>query len=211
MQRSIPYLWVLVIILLILNLLFLDLLNLARLAAVDGLSRLEVTLDALASEVIVYNIDVHEAVPLKADIPIDRTIEVPISITVPIDEVLTVPVQTAAGEIILSVPIKTEFPVDTVIPLELKETFVVDTMFQLDTTLPIEIDVATTLLAGYLRQANSQVGQLKRRLSLKPRGEEVADETVDDREISGAEAALTASDSTSADASVETEAGMLVS
>ncbi|GAB4530994.1 MAG: hypothetical protein Kow0063_09690 [Anaerolineae bacterium] len=178
MQRSIPFLWVLVIILLALNLLLLDILNMARLAAIDSLSKIEATLDSLATEVIVYNFEIDQAVPMKADIPFNRTVEVPLNTSVPINQVLTLPLQTPAGEIVLDVPVQTEVPINMVVPVDFDQTISVDTVVQLETTLPVEIEIAKTPLAAYLKQARSELAQIKRRLSLK-RGAPV-EETVEE-------------------------------
>ncbi len=172
MQRSIPILWGLVIILLILNLLLLDVLNLARLTAIETLNEVEATLDNLANEVIVYNIEVNQAVPIKADVPFNQTMDIPLNTVIPIDQVLTMPFQMGASEIELDVPVKTDFPIDTVIPVAFNQTITVDTVVQLDTTLPVEIDIAQTPLANYLRQAKLDIAQLRSWLALQ--GEAVA-------------------------------------
>jgi hypothetical protein len=177
MQRSIPFLWGLVIILLVLNLILLDSLNLARLTAIETLSEVETMLDSLANEVIVYNVEVNQAVPVKVDVPFNRRMEIPLNTVVPIDQELSVPFQTPAGEVMLSVPVKTEVPIDTVVPVDFNQTISVDTVVQLKTTLPVEIDIAQTPLAGYLNQAKLDLARLRSHLSLK-RGTAAVEETV---------------------------------
>jgi hypothetical protein len=167
MQRSIPILWGLVIALLILNLLLLYTLNQARLTAIETLSEVETTLDGLAKEVIVYDIEVNQAVPMKAGVPLNRTLEIPLKTVIPIDQVLTVPFQTPAGEVVLDVPVKTDFPIDIVVPVDFNQTINVDTVVQLKTTLPVEIDIAQTPLAGYLKQAKWDIARLRSRLALQ--------------------------------------------
>jgi hypothetical protein len=176
MQRTIPVLWGLVIALLVLNLLLLYTLNQARLTAIETLSEVETTLDGLAKEVIVYDIEVNQAVPLKADVPLNRTMEIPLKTAIPIDQVLTVPFQTPAGEVVLDVPVKTDFPIDIVVPVNFDQTINVDTTVQLNTTLPVKIDIAQTPLAGYLRQAKRDIAKLRSRLALQGKGT-VMDET----------------------------------
>lgn len=167
MQRSIPILWALVIILLILNLLLLDALNLARLTAVETLSKVETTLDSLSNEVIIYNLKVNQAVPVKVEVPFNRTMEIPIHTVIPVDQELSVPLSIGGREVALEVPIKSDFPIDTVVPVTFNETLSVDTMVQLDTTLPVEIDLAQTPLAGYLKQARQDISRLRDRLALQ--------------------------------------------
>ncbi|NIR94849.1 MAG: hypothetical protein GWO08_14630, partial [Gammaproteobacteria bacterium] len=155
------------IFLLILNLALLYGLNLARLRTIETLDNVETTLDDLAHEVVVYDFEIDRAVPLKADVPFQRTMEIPVNTVIPIDQELSVPFKTPAGEIILDVPIKTDFPLDVVIPVNFNETISVDSIVQLNTTIPVEIDIAQTSLAAYLAQARLDVAQLKNRLAFK--------------------------------------------
>jgi hypothetical protein len=134
-------------------------------------------LDSMANEVIVYNVEVNQAVPMKADIPFNRAMEIPVNTVIPIDQELTLPFQTPAGEVTLSVPVQTEVPINTVVPIQFNETISVDTVVQLDTSLPIELQIAKTSLAGYLTQAKSDIGRLKSHLMLK-RGAMATEETV---------------------------------
>jgi hypothetical protein len=166
MKPSNLILWGLLVVLLILNLIVLYALNLARLTAVETLNKVETTLDNLANEVIVYEVEVNQAVPIKADVPFNQTVEVPLNTIIPIDQVLTVPLQTPAGEVVLDVPVKADFPIDIVVPVDFNQTINVDSVVRLDTTLPVEIDIAQTPLAGYLDQAKLDMAKLRNRLTL---------------------------------------------
>jgi hypothetical protein len=174
MQRSIPFLWAVVVILVIFNLILLDTLNLARLTAVETMGQIEAMLDRLAHEVIVYEVRVNQAVPIKADVPINRTLEIPVKTTIPIDRTVTVPFQFGASQLELNVPLKADFPIDVTVPVNLNETIPVDTTVQLDTTLPIEIDLAQTPLADYLIQAKLDIARLRHWLSLEKNKEAAA-------------------------------------
>jgi hypothetical protein len=176
MQRSIPILWSLVIILLILNLALLYALNQVRLSAVETLGKVETTLDGLANAIVVYDINMNQAVPVKADIPFNQAMEVPLNTVIPIDQVLTVPFKTPAGDIMLDVPVKTDFPIDIMVPVHFTKTINVETVVQLNTTLPVEIDIARTPLAGCLKQAKLDIANLRSRLALQsgaPAAEEI--------------------------------------
>lgn len=176
MRRSAKYLWISVFILLILNLALLFGLNLVRLTAVEVLSKIENNLDSLANEVIVYNIEVNQAVPIKADVPFNQTMEIPINTVIPIDQTMTLPFQTGNGEIEIDMPVKTDFPVDMVVPVQFNEAISVDTVVQLNTTVPVEINIAQTPLFSYLQEAKQNVAQLRSRLALP--GEATTAETL---------------------------------
>ena len=167
MQRSIRSLWILAIFLLLLDLALLYGLNLARVAALESLNKVETTLDKLAHEVIVYNIEVNQDVPIKADVPLNQTMEIPLNTVIPIDQKLTVPFQTGAGEIEIDLPLQMDFPVDIIVPVEFNETIKVDTTIQLNTTVPVEIVIARTALADYLENARLDILQLRNRLTLQ--------------------------------------------
>ncbi len=167
MQRSIPILWGLVIVLLILNLALLYALNQVRLSAVETLDKVEATLDGLANESVVYNIEMNQAVPVKANVPLDQTVEASLDTVIPIDQVVAVPFKTSTGDITRTVPIKTDFPIDITAPVHLSKTIKVETVVQVKMTVPVKIDIARTPLAGYLKQAKLDIANLRSRLALQ--------------------------------------------
>ncbi len=166
MQRPIWILFGGIIVLLALNLALIYGLNLARLAAIDVLSNAETTLNKLANEVIVYNIEVNQAVPVKADVPLNQKIDIPLDTVIPIDQVVKFPFKTGNTQIELEMPIKTDFPINMVVPVQFNNTISVDTTVQLNTTVPVKIELNKTQLAGYIEQARLDVRQLKNRLML---------------------------------------------
>ena len=167
MHRAYPFLWALVIILLLMNLAILYALNQVRLTAIETLSKVEATLDGLEHEVVAYDIEVNQAVPIVANVPLNQTLEIPINTVIPIDQVLTVPFQTGSGEIEIDMPLKTNFPIDMTVPVDFNETINLDTLVELNTTVPIEVEITKTSLAGYLTQARRDVMKLRHRLTLQ--------------------------------------------
>lgn len=166
MQRSLSWLWGLAITSLVLNLILLFSLNLVRLKAVESLTRVELMMDQLANEVIIYEVPIDQAVPIKADIPFNQTVETPINTVIPIDQVVTLPLQTPAGEMVIDVPLQTDFPLDLVLPVSLNEIIRVDTVVDLEASIPVEIDIARTPLTTYLDLMRRDVSRLRNLLSL---------------------------------------------
>jgi len=166
-QWPMGILWGLVVVLLVLNVALLFILNQARLLAIDTLNEVEIKLNKLATEVIVYNIKLDQSVPVKADVPLNQTVNIPLDTVLPIDQVLTVPFQTPGGKIEIDMPIKTDFPINIVVPVDFNQSIRVDTAVQLDTTVPVEIDIARTSLASYLIQARQDVVRLRNYLTLQ--------------------------------------------
>lgn len=166
MRRSLSnvILWLLVLILLAFNVALLFALNRARLLAIRGLTRSEAVLADFSNEVINYQIEVNETIPVSADIPFRRTVEVPIKTNVPIDTVFNVPLATPLGVIELDVPLKTEIPIDLVVPVTLSETVTIETEVPLALDVPITIDVAQTPIRGYLQEAEEMVSGLRAQL-----------------------------------------------
>lgn len=167
MRRSTLILWGIVIQLWILNLVVLFFLNQARLTAIENLNKAETMLDKLANEVVSYDIQVNRPIPLKADIPFKQKLDIPINTVIPIDREIQVPFNTPAGDVIIDVPLKTDFPIDMVVPVDFNQTVNVDTVVQLDTTVPVEIAVAKTPLLGYLEQIKQDLVRLRSRLSFQ--------------------------------------------
>ncbi|NJN97611.1 MAG: hypothetical protein HC875_27795 [Anaerolineales bacterium] len=165
-RRSIWVLWVVVIILLIMNTALLFALNQARLTAVESLDKVETILKRLSAEVIVYNVAINQAIPVKTNVPINQTISVPINTVIPIDQKMQVPFDMLGNEVLLDVPLKVDFPIETTIPVDFNETINVDTVVELNTSVPVEIAIGQTSLAGYLQQARRDVVQLRNQLSL---------------------------------------------
>lgn len=165
-RRSIWVLWVVVIILLIVNTALLFALNQARLTAVESLDKVETILKRLSAEVIVYNVAINQAIPVKTNVPINQTISVPINTVIPIDQKMQVPFDMLGNEVLLDVPLKVDFPIETTIPVDFNETINVDTVVELNTSVPVEIAIGQTSLAGYLQQAQRDVVQLRNQLSL---------------------------------------------
>lgn len=161
MTRSIPYLWAAVIILLLLNLGLLIGLNMARLAAVEALGKVETMLDQLATEVVVYDVPINQSVPMRADVPFNQTMNIPLDTVISLDQTLSVPF----GGTNIDLPIQTEVPIKTVVPVTLNEIIKVDTAVQLNTTIPVEVEVARTPLLGYLNQARFDIARVKSRLA----------------------------------------------
>ncbi len=166
MQRSLPFLWLLVIILLTLNLALLAALNRTRLAAVDTLTRVEAMLNRLTNEVIIYNVELNQPVPFNAEVPFDQTLDVPLNTVVPVDQIMTIPLP--GGQTSIQVPVKTNVAVNVTLPVHVKKSISLSTTVQLKTTVPVKINLAQTSLAAYLTQARLLVSQLKNRLLLIP-------------------------------------------
>ncbi len=178
MQRSMPFLWGLVIILLILNLVLLYGLNRTRLTVIETLGEVEITLDNLANEVIVYNIEVSQPVPIKADVPLKQTMEIPLNTVIPIDQELTVPFQTGNSEIEIDMPFKIDFPLDIVVPVDFDQIINIDTVVELNTTVPVEIEIGKTPLAGYLEQARADIVRLRNTFSFQAESPIIQDTVV---------------------------------
>jgi hypothetical protein len=166
LRKSVWILWVIVIILLLINVGLLYALNVARLTAVESLAKAEAMLEKLSQEVVVYNVPINQSIPVKADVPLNQTLQVPINTVIPIDQQMKVPLKTLAGDVMLDVPVKTDVAIDTVVPVDFNDTIRVDTSVELNTTVPVEIAVGRTSLAGYVKQARLDVAQLKYYLSL---------------------------------------------
>ncbi len=150
MQRSIPFLWIVVIILLFLNLSVVYSLNQIRLVAIGTLVKVETTLDQLANHEIVYHVQVNQPVPVQAEIPFNQIIDIPL------ESIFSLPNRQAA-----------DIPQNLVIPVEFNDTIHIDTEVQLNTTVPVKVKLAETSLRSYLELAKLYSSQLRSYLMLR--------------------------------------------
>ncbi|MFQ5611326.1 MAG: hypothetical protein ACE5H9_04245 [Anaerolineae bacterium] len=157
LQRLNPLLWILVLISLALNIVLLVALNQARRVLIDGLVQVEAGLANMSDDVIRYEFEIDQTIPINTDVPFNRTLEVPLKTNFPIHQVFEVPVNTPLGVVNLEIPLDTEIPVDLVVPITIDETINIETEVPLELSIPLEIDIAQTPLAGYLLEAQSSL------------------------------------------------------
>lgn len=114
------------------------------------------------------NIQVSNVVPVKADIPIKRTIDVDVRGAVPVKETLTTdalvttPLWGARVPLTISLPVEMTIPVNLRVPVVLDYAVPVDIAVPVELTVPVEIDLRQTEIGGLIDQALTTLVTLER-------------------------------------------------
>jgi len=144
-------------------------LTIARLLSVRNTLRGEV--DRLAASVqaakqskVRYDLPVDQQIPIDIDVPIQRSLQVPIDTQVRINQTVNLPVQTALGSFDIPVPIDTTIPVSTTVPIAFDQTVNISTTVPLRLDVPIQIDLGSSQIAGYLDRLYAALVDLRDRL-----------------------------------------------
>lgn len=105
------------------------------------------------------DIQVSNVVPVKAEIPIKRTIDVDVHGVIPVKETLASDASVSTPIFGARVPLAISLPVEMMIPLNLRVPVVLDYSIPVDITVPVEltvpvdIDLRQTEIGGFIDQA----------------------------------------------------------
>ncbi len=77
--------------------------------------------------------------PINLDIPLDETIRIAVDTVISINTQVTVPLRSPLGNWDIPVPIRSQVPVRTVLPLRIREVFQVRTQTRDEIVVPIEV------------------------------------------------------------------------
>ncbi|MBC8161087.1 MAG: hypothetical protein H7Z42_07690 [Roseiflexaceae bacterium] len=115
-----------------------------------------------AAQVATFSADfpIVQQVPIRATVPISKSLIVPISTNVSINDSVTVPI----GGLNFAVPIIADVPIDTSVPIVFRETIEISTTVALDMIVPIRIPIEDTSLAEYLDTLETQLRELAENL-----------------------------------------------
>jgi len=122
-------------------------------------------LSLLADQSLSFTANVDQVVPIVVSIPFKRTIEVPIITSILINEVIETTI-TVAGpfgwdvDVDVTVPLDLAVPVNITVPIEIDEVIEVDTSTRLQLSVPVELDLEETGLAGFIRQMSTNLTRL---------------------------------------------------
>ena len=119
----------------------------------QGLNQAIAGLDSFRSSTIEFDVPINEAIPIEAEIVLNRTLDVPIQTTFAIDQIVDTTI-TIAGPfdtqipLDVTVPVQLDVPIDLVIPFAINEVFPISAEVPVRLTIPIAVEVAGTELAS---------------------------------------------------------------
>lgn len=131
-----------------------------RVLAKNQIQQLAVQLGEAQNSTLTADFPVSQRVPIRASIPVNKTLVVPVKTTVDVNSTVQVPL---AG-FNFDVPIVANIPIDTTVPISFQETVDVSTTVALDINIPIRIPIAETSIANYLEILEAQLRELAEKL-----------------------------------------------
>ncbi|MBK9714044.1 MAG: hypothetical protein IPO81_22485 [Kouleothrix sp.] len=144
-------------------------LTIGRLLSVRGTLRGEVerlaeSVQAAKGSQVRYDLPIDQQVPIDIDVPIQRSLDVPINTSVRINQTLSLPVDTALGSFDIPVPIDTTIPISTTVPIAFDQTVNISTTVPLHLNVPVQVDLGSQQIAGYLDRLHQALLDLRDRL-----------------------------------------------
>ncbi len=159
-------LWGIALISLLLNTILFRQLVLARQVALQALQDSIAMIGNLETQVIDYNVEIHQNMPINADIPINETVPIRINDDFPLETTVTVSVPAGPlGNIPVKVPISTTIPIDKTIEIGIDQTFTLSTTIPVDLEVPIQLSVQNTGLTGTLEETKIRLQLLEAELN----------------------------------------------
>lgn len=103
-----------------------------------------------------YDFPIKQSFPISTTIQIDETLDVPVNLKVPIRQQVTVPV----GPVSFPVDLNFDVPISTTFPVKFQRQLPIRTNIDLDTNIPIELDLKQGSLGEILRKLEESLRQL---------------------------------------------------
>jgi len=121
-------------------------------------------LTQIADDTFSYTVELDQEVPVSAEIPFSEAFNVPINTVIPISTTVQVPVDLGFTTYRLTVPIETVVPVDMDVTVPVSQVVDITTVVPLQVDVPIEVAVAETPLAEYLRDVDALLERAEEQL-----------------------------------------------
>lgn len=146
--------------------LLLHALTLSRLFATRATIKNEITRLAQAvqgakDEKLRYDFPIDQELPINVKVPINESVVIPINTSVRIKEDFRIPIDTGFGKLELPVPVDVNIPISTTVPITFNQEIAISTTFPLKLTVPIQLDMSSTQLSGYLDRIHDALLQLR--------------------------------------------------
>jgi hypothetical protein len=129
------------------------------------IDRLATSVDAARSQQIRYDLPIDQQIPIDLDVPIKRSLTIPIQTQVRIQQQINLPVDTGVvGTINIPVPIDATVPISTSVPIDFDQTVNISTTVPLRLNVPVQIDLGSPQIAGYLDRLHDALLKLRDQL-----------------------------------------------
>jgi hypothetical protein len=119
---------------------------------------------ATKQEVVTYNLDLDQQVPVNLSIPVRQSVVIPINTSVQIKQDITIPIDTGFGTIDLPVPLDVTIPINTEVPIEFNQDVPISTTLPIKMSIPIQLDLGSPQLSGYFDRLHKTLLDLRDQL-----------------------------------------------
>ncbi len=118
-------------------------------------------ISAARQQTVRYDFPIQQSFPVSTTVLLDETLDVPIDTIVPIRQNITVPVEVPVlGQIELPVEINMDVPVSTTVTVAINKEIPISTSVDLNTSIPIELDLGQPPLGDVLRELEESLREL---------------------------------------------------
>ncbi len=107
-----------------------------------------------------YDFPIKQSFPINTSVQIDETLTIPINMSVPIRQKITVPV----GPVDFPVDLNFDVPISTTVPVRINRQIPITTSVDLDTSIPLELNLGQPPLGDLLRKLEQTLNDLLRQL-----------------------------------------------
>ena len=115
------------------------------------IEQLATSVQAARNDQVRYDLPIDQQIPINLDVPIKRSLSIPIRTDVRIKQDINVPVDTGvAGTIAIPIPLDVTVPVSTTVPIDFDQTVNISTTVPLQLTVPVQLDLGSPQISGYL-------------------------------------------------------------
>lgn len=89
--------------------------------------------------VLTYTVSIPEGTPLSLDVPVRERFAIAVDTVIPINTTVRVPFDTPVGRRAITLPIRTDIPLRTTLPLDVRHTFRLRTRTTSEIQIPVQI------------------------------------------------------------------------
>jgi hypothetical protein len=129
------------------------------------IDQLATNVAAARNQQVRYDLPINQQIPINIDVPIKRSMNIPIQTEVRIQQQINVPVDTlVAGTVNIPIPIDTTVPISTTVPIDFDQSVNISTTVPLQLNVPVQIDLGSPQIAGYLDRIYQALIELREEL-----------------------------------------------
>jgi hypothetical protein len=159
-------LWILTMASVVINVILLRQILLARQIALASVRESIHVLENLQTQVINYEVQIDETLPIKTDVPINMTVPITIRDDFEINTSVTASIPAGPlGSIPVRVPVSTTVPIDKTFNIEIDQVLTIDTTIPVKFNVPLSFSVEQLGLFATIEETKARLQLLEQSLS----------------------------------------------